>query len=102
MVERLSATLSMNCQNTPLCFFGHTHLPLAFIRDSQIKGGTYSKFKLEPGKKYFVNPGSVGQPPDHNPNAAYVVYDLEAKSIELRRVPYDIDITRRKIKDAGL
>jgi hypothetical protein len=48
----------------------------------------YSKFRVEPGKKYFVNVGSVGQPRDRNPKAAYVVYDLPTQTIELRRLDY--------------
>ena len=77
-------------------------VPLAFIRDSQVRGGTYSKFKVEPGKKYFVNVGSVGQPRDGNPKAAYVVYDLDEGSIELRRLEYDIPKAQKKILEAGL
>ncbi|HEY0457067.1 MAG TPA: metallophosphoesterase family protein [Verrucomicrobiae bacterium] len=100
--DRLAAAASFTYQNTGVCFFGHTHVPVAFIRDSQIRGGTYSKFKVEPGKKYFVNVGSVGQPRDGNPKAAYVVYDLDEGSIELRRLDYDIATAKRKIIEAGL
>ena len=49
-----------------------------------------------------VNVGSVGQPRDNNPKAAYVVYDLDAGTIELRRVEYDVAVTLRKIREAGL
>jgi diadenosine tetraphosphatase ApaH/serine/threonine PP2A family protein phosphatase len=51
---------------------------------------------------YFVNVGAVGQPRDNNPKAAYVVYNLEQGTIELRRMTYDIARTQRKIRDAGL
>jgi predicted phosphodiesterase len=100
--DKLMAAASFTYQNTSVCFFGHTHVPLAFIRDSQVRGGTYSKFKVEPGKKYFVNVGSVGQPRDGNPKAAYVVYDLDEASIELRRLDYDIPTAQKKILAAGL
>ncbi|MDB6030565.1 MAG: Metallophosphoesterase [Verrucomicrobiales bacterium] len=100
--DKLMAAASFTYQNTSVCFFGHTHVPLAFIRDSQVRGGTYSKFKVEPGKKYFVNVGSVGQPRDGNPKAAYVVYDLDEGSIELRRLDYDIPKAQKKIIEAGL
>jgi predicted phosphodiesterase len=100
--DKLMAAASFTYQNTGVCFFGHTHVPLAFIRDSQVRGGTYSKFKVEPGKKYFVNVGSVGQPRDGNPKAAYVVYDLDEGSIELRRLEYDIPKAQKKILEAGL
>ena len=83
-------------------FFGHTHVPVAFIRDSVVRGGTYSKFKVEPGRKYFVNVGAVGQPRDGNPKAAYVIYDMAEGSIELRRLDYDIPAAQKKILAAGL
>jgi diadenosine tetraphosphatase ApaH/serine/threonine PP2A family protein phosphatase len=72
------------------------------MKDSMVRGGTYSKFKVEPGKKYFVNVGAVGQPRDNNPKAAYVVYDLNEGTIEIRRLEYDIPTTQKKILDAGL
>ena len=89
-------------QNTQMCFFGHTHVPVAFMRDSVVRGGTYSKFKIDPSKKYFINVGAVGQPRDNNPKAAYVIYDMDAQTIELRRLEYDIAGAQQKILDAGL
>lgn len=86
--DKLMAAASFTYQQTPVCFFGHTHVPVAFIRDSVVRGGTFSKIKIEPGRKYFMNVGSVGQPRDNNPKAAYVTYDLETQIIELRRLDY--------------
>ena len=100
--DRLAAAASFTYQNTSVCFFGHTHVPVAFIRDSVIRGGTYSRFKIEPGRKYFINVGSVGQSRDGVPKATYVVYDLDEGSIELRRLDYDIPKTQAKIRAAGL
>ena len=102
--DKLAAAASFTYQNTAVCFFGHTHVPVAFIRDGVVRGGTYSKFKLEPGpgRKYFVNVGSVGQPRDQNPKAGYVIYDLEEQTIELRRLDSDIAKAQQKILDAGL
>jgi len=100
--DKLAAAASFTYQNTSVCFFGHTHVPVAFIRDSVVRGGTYSKFKVEQGKKYFVNVGAVGQPRDNNPKAAYVIYDMEEATIELRRLDYDIASAQKKILDAGL
>jgi predicted phosphodiesterase len=97
----LAAAASLTHQSTRVCFFGHTHVPVAFIRDSVVRGGTYTKFRAERGKDYFVNPGAVGQPRDNDPRAAYVVYDLDNGTIELRRLPYDIAVTQRKIREAG-
>jgi predicted phosphodiesterase len=100
--DKLMAAASFTYQNTSVCFFGHTHVPVAFIRDSVVRGGTYNKFKVEQGRKYFVNVGSVGQPRDGNPKAAYVIYDLDEGSIELRRLEYNIPKTQKKILEAGL
>jgi predicted phosphodiesterase len=100
--DKLAAAASFTYQNTSVCFFGHTHVPVAFVRDSMVRGGTYSKFKAEPGKKYFVNVGAVGQPRDGNPKAGYVVYDMDEGTIELRRLDYDIATAQRKIMEAGL
>jgi len=100
--DRLAATASLARQNTPVCFFGHTHVPVAFVRDSVVRGGTFTTFKIEKGKQYFVNVGAVGQPRDNNPKAAYVIYDLEEGTVELRRVAYDVETTQRKIREAGL
>jgi len=101
--DKLAAAASFTYQNTSICFFGHTHVPLAFVRDAgQVKGGTYSKFKIEPGKKYFINVGSVGQSRDGVPKATYVIYDMQEQSIELRRLDYDMATTQKKILEAGL
>ncbi|MEJ5237188.1 MAG: metallophosphoesterase family protein, partial [Limisphaera sp.] len=94
--DKLAAAASFPYQNTPVCFFGHTHVPVAFVRDSMVRGGTYSKFRIEPGKKYFINVGAVGQPRDGNPKAAYVVYDVDEGTVELRRLDYDIATAQKK------
>jgi predicted phosphodiesterase len=100
--DKLAAAASLTYQNTSVCFFGHTHVPVAFMKDSVVRGGTYSKFKTEPGKKYFVNVGAVGQPRDNNPKCAYVVYDPDEGTIEIRRLDYDIATAQKKILAAGL
>lgn len=100
--NKLDAAASFTYQNTAVCFFGHTHVPVAFVKDTVVRGGTYSKFKVEPGKKYFVNVGSIGQPRDNNPKAAYVVYDMDEGTIEIRRLDYDIPTAQKKILAAGL
>ena len=100
--DKLAAAASFTYQNTSVCFFGHTHVPVAFIRDSVVRGGTYSKFKVEPNRKYFVNVGSVGQSRDGVAKATYVIYDLDEPSIELRRLDYDIPKAQKKILEAGL
>jgi predicted phosphodiesterase len=100
--DKLAAAASFPYQNTQMCFFGHTHVPVAFMRDTVVRGGTYSKFKVDPSKKYFINVGAVGQPRDNNPKCAYVIYDMDAQTIELRRLEYDIASAQKKILAAGL
>ena len=100
--DKLAAAASFTYQNTNVCFFGHTHVPIAFIRDSLVRGGTYSRFRIEPGRKYFINVGSVGQPRDGVPKATYAIYDLGEGLIELRRLDYDIRKAQEKILAAGL
>ena len=100
--DKLAADASLARQTTRLCFFGHTHVPVAFIRDTIVRGGTYTKFKVEPDKQYFVNVGAVGQPRDNNLKAAYVIYDVDEGTVELRRSEYDFAITQKKMREAGL
>jgi diadenosine tetraphosphatase ApaH/serine/threonine PP2A family protein phosphatase len=102
VLDRFTAAASFNYQNTSVCFYGHTHLPMTFIRDNGVHGGTYSKFKVNAGRKYLVNVGSVGEPRDGNQTAAYVTYELATGQIELRRVPYDFAKTQAEIVSAGL
>jgi predicted phosphodiesterase len=95
---------------TNLVFFGHTHVQGAFIR----MNGRYRATgrpgpeetrlfaRLDPDAAYLVNPGSVGQPRDGDPRAAYVLFDSTARELMHCRVPYDWETTRRKILAAGL
>ncbi len=98
--DKLAAAASFTYQKTDVCFFGHTHVPLAFTKDSVVRGGTYTKFMIEPGRKYFINVGSVGQSRDGVAKATYVIYDLDERMIELRRLDYDIPTAQAKIKAA--
>ena len=100
--DKLAAAASFPYQNTQVCFFGHTHVPVAFMRDTVVRGGTYSKFKIDTAKKYFINVGAIGQPRDNNPKTAYVIYDMDQGTIELRRLEYDIPTAQKKILAAGL
>jgi diadenosine tetraphosphatase ApaH/serine/threonine PP2A family protein phosphatase len=86
------------------CLVGHSHVPLVFTKSksgvlaSQLPGygATLGKERL------IINPGAVGQPRDGDPRASYVIYDSEAKTIKLYRVPYDIRATQDKMVAHGL
>ena len=95
-----------------LVFFGHTHVPTtaAVKPDGKLISNLEyeapelgnASLALEDGVKYLINPGSVGQPRDRNPRAAYAVVDLEEQIIHFRRVEYDIAEAQRRIDEAGL
>jgi diadenosine tetraphosphatase ApaH/serine/threonine PP2A family protein phosphatase len=87
-----------------ICFTGHSHHPIAFAQDEEgnisvIRNATYT---LIDSCRYLINVGSVGQPRDGDPRAAYGIYKAEAATFSLRRVPYDIKRTQEKIIAAGL
>jgi predicted phosphodiesterase len=101
--NNLDAVASFTYQRTAVCFFGHTHVPMVFIRgQSGIRQERKEHIRIEPGRKYFINAGSVGQPRDGNWRAAYCIYDIENKLVELLRVKYDLATAQRKIAKAGL
>ena len=100
--NNLDAAASFTYQHTTVCFFGHTHLPMAFIRDDGVRRVSIELLRIETGKKYFINTGSVGQPRDSNWLAAYCIYDVENNVVEQRRVKYKIATTQKKIINAGL
>lgn len=96
------ATSSFHFQHTPVCFFGHTHAPRAYVQTDSIASLPLDKLKVEPTKRYFINIGSVGQPRDGDWRAAYVIYDSDNHSIELKRLEYDLPTAQKKIIAAGL
>lgn len=88
-----------------ICFLGHSHLPAVWrVREDdrlEFERGPHRRV-LAPSERYLVNVGSVGQPRDGDPHAAYAIWDLEGESVEIRRVPYDVQEARRRIHAAGL
>jgi diadenosine tetraphosphatase ApaH/serine/threonine PP2A family protein phosphatase len=100
--DSLDAESHFSYQTTALCFYGHTHVPVVFEKDGRVRKSAFSKLSLGIGRKYFVNTGSVGQPRDGDPRAAYLIYRPEIREIELRRVPYDVAAAQKKVREAGL
>jgi predicted phosphodiesterase len=98
----LDAAASFTYQHTAVCFFGHTHVPMAFVRDEGIRRVKIEHLRIDPAKKYFINVGSVGQPRDGDWRAAYCIYDVDANDVEQRRVSYDVETAQEKIIKAGL
>jgi diadenosine tetraphosphatase ApaH/serine/threonine PP2A family protein phosphatase len=90
----------------PLLLVGHSHIPIALqlsngeaLAGGLAKGG--SEIEICQGR-WLLNPGSVGQPRDGDPRAAYLRIDLETGAAHFRRVPYDVEQTQAEIRDAGL
>ena len=84
---------------------GHTHMPVAWVEDGDrielVRGRPGHSLELR-GRKALVNPGSVGQPRDGNPEASFAILDPDAGTVEWRRVPYDIRAVQSAMRSAGL
>jgi len=98
----LDAAASFTYQQTTVCFFGHTHVAGAFVRDDGVKRVKTDELVIEEAKKYFINTGSVGQPRDGDWRAAYCIYHVDKNMVEQRRVEYDLATAQEKIIKAGL
>jgi diadenosine tetraphosphatase ApaH/serine/threonine PP2A family protein phosphatase len=103
------ATRAMAAASRPLCLFGHTHLPAVYQHEHGRLTAAYApdadedeRLEVRGGVRYLVNPGSVGQPRDGDPRAAFGLYDTEGPTLLLRRIPYPVGSAQRRILDAGL
>jgi predicted phosphodiesterase len=89
-----------------LVMVGHSHIPIALqLSDGGTLAGGLAKGGAEidlSGGRFLLNPGSVGQPRDGDPRAAYLLVDLDACHAHFRRVPYDIEQTQSEIRARGL
>lgn len=102
VLNGIEAILHFHFQETPLCFYGHTHRQMYFTTEQRKTFSNYEKFYLKPDFQYLVNVGSVGQPRGDGKQAEYVIYNTVEQSIEPRKVEYDIATACRKIREAGL
>jgi diadenosine tetraphosphatase ApaH/serine/threonine PP2A family protein phosphatase len=96
------ACMAMSCMRRPLCFVGHSHVPVTFVQGEIVTYCLDTDVKIDPGAKVIVNVGSVGQPRDKDPRACFAIYDEEAMTVRLGRVPYNIDATANRILELGL
>lgn len=87
-------------------FFGHTHITSAFVatphgvRVRPLRGE--GRLTLEPGERYLLNPGSIGQPRDRDPRASFMTYDAKRGVVRWYRVPYPVEKAQERIRKAGL
>ena len=106
IIDQNTAMVNFAFFDTQLALVGHSHLPLAFAVNAA--GDSITRTMLKPGEVFKItsrcifNPGSVGQPRDHDPRAAYGILDPETQTWEIHRVKYDIKKTQTAIKKVGL
>ena len=97
---------SLDLLKQPVCFVGHTHRPVTFMRLTDLPQRTSYTFSttidLADASHSLVNVGSVGQPRDEDPRAAYAVFDADEKSVRIERIEYDIEREADRILRAGL
>lgn len=106
VLDTYTAKLNINALGTPLGLIGHTHLPLAYF---EIDASQPIRWKLlKPNEtvyinsRFLLNPGSVGQPRDHDARASYAIYYPEENIWEARRANYDISGVQLRITQLGL
>lgn len=95
------AELSLACQSTPVCFFGHTHVTGVFAKGVP-RMPLIDAMRLPRDIKLLINAGSVGQPRDGDWRAAYLIHDEEGGELWLRRIEYDVHAARAAVLEAGL
>jgi predicted phosphodiesterase len=99
------AAANLDAFTTRHCLFGHTHLPVIYRADGSnmtvVPATSLSPIALD-AHRALINPGSVGQPRDGNPDASYLLLDTESGSAEFRRVAYEIALTQDLMREVGL
>lgn len=97
---------SLDIMELPVCFVGHTHVPVALLRlhDDPLRTAYTVDRDVDLSEAYraLINVGSVGQPRDEDPRAAYAVFDTIEATVEIKRVDYDIEREAARIRAAGL
>ena len=107
--DDLDALRAFEAASRPVCLFGHTHVAVGFrvrrraleIRRRAGRHGGTDAASSSRDAKYLINAGSVGQPRDGDPRAGAAIVDIDARQIELFRIPYPIEEAQRKIRSGG-
>jgi predicted phosphodiesterase len=106
VLNTLAARLNFSHFDTPFCMVGHSHIPCLFQLDVQSDRVTMVNMRVGETialvPRAIINPGSVGQPRDRDPRAAYAIFDPERATWEPRRAEYDITAVQKRIREAGL
>ena len=99
------ARAALDTATRPLVLVGHSHAALYFENGASARWGLAPEgtvLGLEEGSRCLLNPGSVGQPRDGDPQAAWLLLDLDEARASFRRESYDVARTQAEIRDAGL
>ena len=106
ILSEAAARAALDATRSQIVLVGHSHIPIALLLSNGgtlagglAKGG--SELELTEGR-WLLNPGSVGQPRDGDPRAAYLLLDFERNHAHFRRVPYDVEATQAEIREHGL
>ena len=107
ILEPMIAALNFPHFETPFCFVGHTHQPVIYTLEADDGNAEstvpqYNEPYALNGRRQIINPGSIGQPRDQNPAAAYGILDMADGIFEHRRVDYDIKAVQRRMYDHNL
>ena len=123
ILDLFHAVDNFSYQKTNICFCGHSHVPVAFVKKQLIAPGGSPVEKINAwsgdenddysvadvitveyrkNNKYHFNVGSIGQPRNGDPRASFAVWDTDAMTVSRYRLPYDLQTTQQKILDAGL
>ena len=99
-------SMKLEFMQTSIGFFGHTHFPIIYLLRNEkvdmVPLSKNTKIKLGPNTRYLINPGSIGQPRDKDPNPSFIIFDSTKREIQFIRFTYNIKKSQKKIKDAGL
>jgi diadenosine tetraphosphatase ApaH/serine/threonine PP2A family protein phosphatase len=106
LLDTRTATINFEYFDTPLCIVGHTHLPVLYTLQD---GNHLARLSIPDANQVIplpdraiANPGSVGQPRDRDPRAAFAIFDSEARTWDYRRVEYDVPLVQERMRKAGL
>ncbi|HNA88476.1 MAG TPA: metallophosphoesterase family protein [Anaerolineales bacterium] len=106
ILNSLTARLNFDHFDTPWCFVGHSHIQCVFTKNEELDRVTVEQTKpdvvVQLHPKLILNPGSVGQPRDRDPRAAYAIYDTTARTWTPKRVMYNIAEVQARIRAVGL
>jgi diadenosine tetraphosphatase ApaH/serine/threonine PP2A family protein phosphatase len=106
--DELDAVRALKTASRPVCLFGHTHYPVSFelsVDAFETIGPPFAaqtELELKAASRYLINPGSVGQPRDGDPRAAYAIVDTAKRNIALFRLNYALEDAQAKVIKAGL